>query len=177
MWGGGTRAWPVALHRPYISRGGVVQGKVQGWWYDTCATVHVTYDKSLFKTFEDAKRDQKVQMGNEGRSKVLGKGTIEVAFTSGKRVTLINVLYVPDMNKNLVSGNLLGKPSIKAVFESGKLILSKSGNFVGKGLAHVGLSTIKRIVKCGLIACDTKKFENDLCELNGMLTRGGNSAP
>ncbi|KAL6339480.1 hypothetical protein AAG906_033019 [Vitis piasezkii] len=181
----------------------VVQGKVQGWWYDTCATVHVTYDKSLFKTFEDAKGDQEVQMGNEGRSKVLGKGTIEVVFTSGKKVTLINVLYVPDMNKNLVSGDLLGKPGIKAVFESGKLILSKSGNFVGKGLAHVGLSTIKRIVKCGLIACDTKKFEkceicvkskmikkpfhsverssnlldlihSDLCELNGMLTRGGN---
>ncbi|RVW95711.1 Retrovirus-related Pol polyprotein from transposon TNT 1-94 [Vitis vinifera] len=137
----------------------VVQGKVQGWWYDTCATVHVTYDKSLFKTFEDAKGDQEVQMGNEGRSKVLGKGTIEVVFTSGKKVTLINVLYVPDMNKNLVSGDLLGKPGIKGVFESGKLILSKSGNFVGKGLAHVGLSTIKRIVKCGLIACDTKKFE------------------
>ncbi|RVW64665.1 Retrovirus-related Pol polyprotein from transposon TNT 1-94, partial [Vitis vinifera] len=155
----------------------VVQGKVQGWWYDTCATIHVTYYKSLFKTFEDAKGDQEVQMGNEGRSKVLGKGTIEVAFTSGKKVTLINVLYVPDMNKNLVSGDFLGKPGIKAVFESGKLILSKSGNFVGKGLAHVGLSTIKRIVKCGLIACDTKKFENDLCELNGMLTRGGNRIP
>ncbi|RVW47574.1 Retrovirus-related Pol polyprotein from transposon TNT 1-94 [Vitis vinifera] len=153
----------------------VVQGKVQGWWYDTCATVHVTYDKSLFKTFEDAKGDQEVQMGNEGRSKVLGKGTIEVVFTSGKNVTLINVLYVPNMNKNFVSGDLLGKPGIKAVFESGKLISSKSGNFVGKRLAHVGLSSIKRIVKCGLIACDTKKFENDLCELNGMLTRGGNS--
>ncbi|KAL6350507.1 hypothetical protein AAG906_019154 [Vitis piasezkii] len=82
----------------------VVQGKVQGWWYDTCATVHVTYDKSLFKTFEDAKGDQEVQMGNEGKSKVLGKGTIEVVFTSGKKVTLTNVLYVPDMNKNLVSG-------------------------------------------------------------------------
>eukprot|EP00261_Vitis_vinifera_P027472 XP_010661281.1 PREDICTED: uncharacterized protein LOC104881771 [Vitis vinifera] len=104
----------------------VVQGKVQGWWYDTCATVHVTYDKSLFKTFEDAKGDQEVQMGNEGRSKVLGKGTIEVAFTSGKRVTLINVLYVPDMNKNLVSGDLLGKPGIKAVFESGYASNSKA---------------------------------------------------
>uniref|UniRef100_F6HXW6 CCHC-type domain-containing protein n=1 Tax=Vitis vinifera TaxID=29760 RepID=F6HXW6_VITVI len=96
----------------------VVQGKVQGWWYDTCATIHVTYDKSLFKTFEDAKGDQEVQMGNEGRSKVLGKGTIEVVFTSGKKVTLINVLYVPDMKKNLVSGDLLGKSGIKAVFES-----------------------------------------------------------
>ena len=52
----------------------VVQGKVQGWWYDTCVTIYVTYDKSLFKTFEDAKGDQEVQIGKEERSKVLGKG-------------------------------------------------------------------------------------------------------
>ena len=70
-------------------------------------------------------------------------------------------------------------------------------------LGHVGLSTIRRIVKCGMIACDAKEFEkcekcvkskitkksfhnverssnlldlihSDLCELNDMLIRGGN---
>ena len=41
---------------------------IQGWWYDTCAIVHVTCDKSPFKTFEDANGEQEVQMGNEGRS-------------------------------------------------------------------------------------------------------------
>ena len=87
----------------------LVQGKVQGWWYDTCATVHVTYDKSLFKTFENAKVDQEVQMGNEGRSKVLGKGIIEVVFTFEKNITLINVLYVLDMNRNLISGDIHNK--------------------------------------------------------------------
>ena len=218
----------------------VIQWKVQRWWYDTCATVHVTYDKSLFKTFENAKDDQEVQMGNEGRSKVLGKDTIEVVFTFGKNITLANVLYIPNMKGNLISGDLLSKPGIKVVFESGKLILSKFGNFVEKDyscdgmiklctndninkmtsnstymcdsnslslwhnrLGHVGLSTIKRIIKCGMIACDVKEFEkceicvqskmikrhfhnverpsnlfdlihSDLCELNGMLTRGGN---
>ena len=30
-----------------------VQGKIQGWWYDTCATVHISYDRSLFKTFDE----------------------------------------------------------------------------------------------------------------------------
>ena len=140
-------------------------------------------------------------MGNEGRSKVLGKGTIEVVFTSGKNITLVNVLYVSDINRNLISGDLLNKPSIKVVFGSSKLIFSKSGNFVGKGyscdgmiklctndnfnkvasnsaymcdsnslslwhnkLRHVGLSTIKMIVKCGMIACDGKEFEKcDMC--------------
>ena len=90
----------------------IVQGKVQGWWYDTGVTIHVTYNKSIFKIFEDAKGDQEVQMRNEGRSKVLGKGTIEVVFTSEKKITLVNVLYVPDMNRNFISGDLLRKSAL-----------------------------------------------------------------
>ncbi|XP_030495093.1 uncharacterized protein LOC115710880 [Cannabis sativa] len=116
-----------------------VYGKVKGWWYDTCANVHVTYHKSLFKTFEESKGNHEIQMGNEVKSKVLGKGTINVFFTSGKKVTLVNVLYVPDMNRNLISGDLLGKPGIKAVYESGKLILTKSNVFLGKGYSCEGI--------------------------------------
>ena len=52
-------------------------------------------------------------MGNVGRSKELGKGTFEVVFTAGKKITLVKVLYVPDMNRNLISGiclaNLVSK--------------------------------------------------------------------
>ena len=69
-------------------------------------------------------------------------------------------------------------------------------------LAHIGYSIIKRVVKCGLINCDVNEHDkcglcvkskmvkkhfpsvernsklldlihSDLCELNGMLTRGG----
>ncbi|KAI5416366.1 hypothetical protein KIW84_041435 [Lathyrus oleraceus] len=72
-------------------------------------------------------------MGNEVRSKVVGTGSVELNFTSGKKVTLVNVLDVPDMNRNLVSEDLLGKPGIKFVYESGKLILTCNGIFVGKG--------------------------------------------
>ncbi|CAL9111731.1 unnamed protein product [Musa textilis] len=179
-------------------------------------------------------------MGNEVCSKVIGKGNVELIFISGKKVTLTNVLHILDMSRNLVSENLLGKPGIKYVFESRKLILSHNETFVGKGystegmvklsivdndsefnknvasvyivdsyslwhnrLAHIGTSTIERMVKCGLINChfnDLHKCEicvkskmmkkpfksierhtnlldlihSDICELNDMLTRGGN---
>ena len=59
-----------------VSEINVVQGKVLGWWYDTCATVHVCYDKSMFKTYHEVNDGQEIQMGNEGLSKVLSKGTI-----------------------------------------------------------------------------------------------------
>lgn len=72
-------------------------------------------------------------MGNENRSKVHVKGSIELSFISGKKIMLVNVLHVPDMNRNLVSDDLLGKPGIKTVYESGKLILTRGGVFVGKG--------------------------------------------
>lgn len=49
------------------------------------------------------------------------------------------MLHVPDMSMNLVSGDLLGKLSIKSVYESGKLILIHNGVFVGKGYFAGGI--------------------------------------
>ncbi|XP_050890241.1 uncharacterized protein LOC127095614 [Lathyrus oleraceus] len=112
-----------------------IKGKVQGWWYDTCATVHVTYDKAVFKTYSEAIDGQEVQMGNEVRSKVVGTGSVELNFTSGKKVTL-------DFKKCelCVESKMIKKP-FKSVERKTKLL----------DLVH-----------------------SDLCEFNGMLTRGGN---
>lgn len=71
-------------------------------------------------------------MGNEVQSRVVGTGSVKLNFTSRNKVTLVNVLHVPDMNMNLVSGDILGKSVIKYVHESGKLILTHYGVFVGK---------------------------------------------
>ncbi|KAL0451904.1 UNVERIFIED_CONTAM: hypothetical protein Slati_1168500 [Sesamum latifolium] len=103
------------------------------WWYDSGATIHVCNDKNLFKDYEIATEGQKVLMGNANTAAVLGKGSVEVHFTSGKKLLLTNVLHVPEIRKNLVSAALLCKKGLKAVIESDKLIFTKSGVFVGKG--------------------------------------------
>ena len=54
-------------------------------------------------------------------------------------MTLLNVLHVPEIRKNLVSANLLCKNGIKTVLESDKLIMSKNGMFVGKGYSCDGM--------------------------------------
>ena len=46
-------------------------------------------------------------------------------MTSGKELTLTNVLHVPEIRKNLISGSLLSKNGFKMVFESDKFVLSK----------------------------------------------------
>ena len=60
-------------------------------------------------------------------------------MTSGKNLTLNNVLYVPEIRKNLVSGSLLNKHGFRMVFEADKVVVSKSGIFVGKGYVSNGL--------------------------------------
>lgn len=63
-------------------------------------------------------------MGNKGRSKVIDKGNINVIFTLGKKIALTNVLYIPEMSRNLASGVLLKKLGIKYVFESENFVLT-----------------------------------------------------
>ena len=60
-------------------------------------------------------------------------GEVDLKFTSGHVVTLTNVLYVPNVRRNLVSGSLLNKFGFRLVFKRDKFILSKGEIFVGKG--------------------------------------------
>ena len=78
-------------------------------------------------------------MGNSASGEVKGVGKVLLKMTSGKFLTLTNVLYVPEIRKNLVSGSLLSKNGFRIVFESDKVILSKSGMYVGRGYATNGL--------------------------------------
>nr|GEZ02103.1 zinc finger, CCHC-type [Tanacetum cinerariifolium] len=68
-----------------------------------------------------------------------GNGSVALEFSSGKTVTLFNVLYVPKLRKNLVSSPMLNKHGYKQVYEYDKYILSKSGVFVGFGYYNNGM--------------------------------------
>ena len=60
-------------------------------------------------------------------------------MTTSRFLTLKDVLHVPEIQKNLVSGSLLSKNCFKLVFESDNFSLFKSGMYVGKGYWSNGL--------------------------------------
>nr|GFD21925.1 zinc finger, CCHC-type [Tanacetum cinerariifolium] len=109
------------------------------WWIDSGATTHVCKDRCWFKTYEPVKDEYVLYMGDDHFALVHGKGSVVLEFSSGKTITLFNVLYVPKLRKNLVSGPLLNKCGYKHVYESDKYILSKSGVFVGFGYYNNGM--------------------------------------
>ena len=109
------------------------------WWLDSGATIHVCNNKALFKSYAEVDEPEEVLMGNHNAAKVLGKGSVELDFTSGKKLTLMNVFHVPDLKKNLISANLLCNKGFKIVLEAERVIVSKNGVFLGKGYSCDGM--------------------------------------
>ena len=62
----------------------------------------------------------KTQMRYDGRSKFHGRGHLDIIFTSCKKIILINVFYVPNMNKDLISGDLWNMEGINLCMDQVK---------------------------------------------------------
>lgn len=84
-------------------------------------------------------------MGYFSTSKVVGKGTVKLKFTSGKVITLNNVLHIPYIHKKFPD-LLLSKRGFKMVLESSKCILTKNGVFVEKGYSGNQLEKKRRLL-------------------------------
>ncbi|GJW79895.1 retrovirus-related pol polyprotein from transposon TNT 1-94 [Tanacetum coccineum] len=93
----------------------------------------------MFVSYQKVNELEPMFMGNGTSSKIEGKGKVILKLTSGKDLVLSNVLHVPNITKNLISGPILSDKGFKLVIESDKLVITKSGMYVGKGYLDEGL--------------------------------------
>ena len=122
-----------------VSEVNFIGSNTKEWWVDTGATCHVCSDKKMFSSYQTIDNGEQLFMGNSSSSKVEGQGKVVLNMTSGKELTLNDVLHVLEIRKNLVSGSLLSKKGIKLVFVLDNFILTKNGIYVGKGYMRNGL--------------------------------------
>ncbi|KAL2237783.1 UNVERIFIED_CONTAM: Retrovirus-related Pol polyprotein from transposon TNT 1-94 [Sesamum indicum] len=117
----------------------------EDWILDTGASRYFCSNKALFHELSDATEGECVFMGNSTTAGVSGKGKIFLKLTSGKTLALNDVLYVPFLRRNLVSGSLLNKARLKIVLESNKVIITRNNDFVGKGYLSGGLFVLNTV--------------------------------
>jgi hypothetical protein len=165
--GGGTSGYD---NLPYVLP--VFQSTT--WWLDTDANVYMCSYASLFSSYQ-VSQDSTVMMGNGSHASVHGVGMVDLKLTLRKIVQLKNEHHVPSINKNLVSGSLLCRDSFKVVLELNKFVMSKCGQFIGKGyvcgsLFHFSISDFcNKFVNniCdGINESDASVSHSHLCHLN-----------
>ena len=76
------------------------------WIADTGATAHMTDQLHLFRGSLKKIEKKSVQVGGNARLRIEGAGQVQVQ-TNGGVMNLSNVLYVPDLGVNLLSGAVL----------------------------------------------------------------------
>nr|GEW15912.1 zinc finger, CCHC-type [Tanacetum cinerariifolium] len=128
------------------------------WWVDSRAIVHVCKDRSWFKTYESLNDGSILHMGNESTALVHGRGCVDLRFSSGKIVSLFDVLHVPKIRKNLVLSSILNNYGYKQPLCQS---LNCDSILWHARLGHVHFKMMQDMSKGGLIPAfdiDTEKW-------------------
>ena len=104
----------------------------ESWLIDSGCTNHMTHNKDLFRELSNA-NSSKVRVGNGTYIAVKGKGTVAITTFSGTKF-ISDVLYVPEIDQNLLSVAQLIEKGNKVVFED-KVCLIKDAD--GKDIFRV----------------------------------------
>jgi hypothetical protein len=92
------------------------------WIIDSGASRHMTGDQAKLSNLNEKKTSYKVELGDKITYPVEGFGQASVKLKIGNNVHLRNVLYVPCLEKNLVSISCLEDKGNIIAFIDGKLL-------------------------------------------------------
>lgn len=105
------------------------------WFIDSGCSNHMTFDKSLFETW-NVPPVSEVVLGNGSKATITGCGTIRINIISdGKSVPCLlkNVLLVPELGYQLLSVSNLSKNGLVTSFKAGRCWIEKDEKVVASG--------------------------------------------
>ena len=107
------------------------------WYIDSGASQHMSYDKEMMVDYVHFENPQKVRLGDNRVVQALGKGNIWLDIKDENDYNparLVDVLYVPDLAKNLFSLSAGAKRGYTIELQqSGCVILDKFRKISGSG--------------------------------------------
>ncbi|KAK9132834.1 hypothetical protein Scep_012362 [Stephania cephalantha] len=101
--------------RIFIASCEIIEDSNKSWLIDSGCTNHMCRDITLFRDMKPVEI-QKVRIENGGYILAKGKGTVSITTSSGIKL-ISDVLYIPDIDQNLLSVGQLIEKGYKVSFE------------------------------------------------------------
>jgi hypothetical protein len=95
-----------------------------GWYVDSGASRHMTYDKKLFSRLQEQEGGMSVELGDDATYPMKGLGSISFQMPSGDVLELNDVLFVPSLKKNLLSISCMEDLQCRVAFEGQQCTIS-----------------------------------------------------
>ena len=116
----------------FINESLYVQYSKSTWWIDSCATVHVANSLQGFRSTRTTERSKRhVKVANGVQAEVEAIGDLSLELTDGFKLILRDVLYVPLLQKNLISVSYLDNDGYDCYFGNGKCKITFNDACVG----------------------------------------------
>lgn len=124
------------------------------WILDSGATRHMTAHKDWIQNYKSI-IPQDVYAANNQVMKAVGTGTIRLQATTGRRhvLELKDVLYVPELNRNLISSSLATSRGNLITLTPDKVFIRRGRKTVAQGIMKNGLYHLQ----CKLLKKDEEK--------------------
>jgi len=104
------------------------------WYLDSGDSFHMTGYKELFRYLEAKYLDMHIEIGDNGKYIITRFGKITFQREDVGTLALKNVIYVPEMKKNLVYVSILEDRGYDVIFSKGKVFLQ-----------HIAMGQVKKI--------------------------------
>ena len=86
------------------------------WYLESFALFHMSGDKNIFSTLQEKDLRMRIEMGDDGKYRVSGEGTVVFQREHGAPLTLTDVKYVLGLKKNHVSVAMVEDKGYDVVF-------------------------------------------------------------
>jgi hypothetical protein len=109
----------------HLSSGTISAG---AWLLDSGATCHMTGARELFESFTESDSDVHVELGMGTKHAVKGSGTVPFQMESGGVLRVMNVLWVPELRRSVLSVSTIEKKGFDVLFQDGQALIKPRGS-------------------------------------------------
>ena len=133
------------------------------WIIDSGATQHMTFERNTLEDYIEFKQPSVVNLGDNRSIFAYGKGTYHIkAVVNGKlqKIALRDVLYLPELDKNLLSVRAMVKLGAVVSFENDLCKITRNSKLLAVGVIRGKLYVLKIMEDQVNIA--SEELESDL---------------